>query len=438
MYLKELTLHNFRCFHDLEVEFHPQLTVLVGSNGAGKTSILEGAAVAVGTLFCAIDNVPSLKLHKSDGHLEAYRIGSNDDIQPQFPVEVSACAVMAQGEDSIRWKRSLKSAGGDTTVRDAKAMTALSASYQERLRKGDTSLILPVIAYYGAGRLWDYRREKTTDAFRENTRTNGYVGCLDGIADLKLMMNWFKKMTIRKYQRQEENLDSLPELDAVLSAMEQCFTSVTGYRDVKIRYNLNTNSLDVYYTDENGLRMRIPLSQMSDGYQVTLSLVADIAYRCACLNPQLLDEVLVKTDGVVLIDEIDLHLHPEWQQRILGDLAAIFPKVQFIVSTHAPAVINSVHSENMLILKDYRVGHIESQIYGKDVKSVLNEIMGVNERPLEVAKLFEKFYEFLKDGAYDEAEEALDEIDRLRDFHDAEVAGCRVKLKLERMRGGRA
>ena len=82
--------------------------------------------------------------------------------------------------------------------------------------------------------------------------------------------------------------------------------------------------------------MRIPVNQLSDGYKSTMSLVADIAYRMAVLNPQLLGDVCNETDGIVLIDEVDLHLHPKWQQRILGDLTEIFPKVQFIISTHAP------------------------------------------------------------------------------------------------------
>ena len=91
--------------------------------------------------------------------------------------------------------------------------------------------------------------------------------------------------------------------------------------------------------------VRMPVSQLSDGYKCTISLIADIAYRMAILNPQLLNKVLVETEGIILIDEVDLHLHPKWQKRILKDLMDIFPKVQFIVSTHAPEVINSVKKD---------------------------------------------------------------------------------------------
>ena len=104
-------------------------------------------------------------------------------------------------------------------------------------------------------------------------------------------------------------------------------------------------------------------------------LAADIAYRMAALKPQLLGNVCRETDGVVLIDEVDLHLHPTWQQRILGDLTEIFPKVQFIVSTHAPAVINTVKSENIILLDDGMAYEPSGEVHGKDTNTIISGIM---------------------------------------------------------------
>ena len=134
---------------------------------------------------------------------------------------------------------------------------------------------------------------------------------------------------------------------------------------------MNTQELDVYYSESDGQRMRIPLSQLSDGYKGVISLVADIAYRMATLNPQLGMDILEKVDGVVLIDEVDLHLHPAWQQKVLNNLTDIFPNVQFIVTTHAPSVINSVKKENIRMLSDGEVVETDNQVYGKDINSVL-------------------------------------------------------------------
>lgn len=432
MNLEKLKLHNFRCFEDLEVDFHDKLTVIVGANGAGKTTILEAAAIAVGTLLYSLDGVINYGIKKNDAHNKCFNMGSVVDVQPQYPVEVSADGIV--DNKPISWKRSRNSENGKTTVVDAKEMAQISEEYQQRLRNGDASLIMPVIAYYGTGRLWDYHREKKADTFKKNTRTNGYIDCLDGTANIKLMMNWFKKMAWSEGQSGKPS----PEFAAVRGAMEQCFSMVTGIEDVKVQFNPDTSEIDVIYLDSDDGRVRIPINQLSDGYKGTISLIADIAYRMAILNPQLLDQVLTKTDGVVLIDEVDLHLHPAWQQRVIGDLTSIFPKVQFIVTTHAPAVISSVRSDNLIILKHSRILQLDNQVYGKDVKSVLNEIMGVTERPPEVAKLFEAFYEQLAEKRFDLADQILNELDELRGYHDQEVAGCRVKLKLERIRGGQA
>lgn len=179
--------------------------------------------------------------------------------------------------------------------------------------------------------------------------------------------------------------------------------------------------------------MRIPISQLSDGYKCTLSLIADIAYRMAILNPQYLDSVLVETEGIVLIDEVDLHLHPNWQKRILKDLMEIFPKIQFIVSTHAPEVINSVKSDSIVILKNNRVISAVDETYGKDANTILREVMGVSSRPDSVRQLFEDFYKAIDDENWERAEEVLLILERKIGNNDPEVNSCRVRLELEQM-----
>ena len=418
MKIKKVTLKNYKCFEKIEVDFHDKLTVIVGNNGSGKSSILDGVAVSLGN---------GVSISQRDAHLKAYQMGESEDIQAQYPVEITAEGVIDAKE--VVWTRSLNRKGGSTTVKDAKQMLDVAKDYQSRLRDGDSDLILPVIAYYGTGRLWDYHREKKTDTFRKNTKTNGYIDSLDGTANIKLMMNWFRKKSVQVAQKNAVGFNTFLGLNVVYYAMVNCFERITGYKDVKLLYNLDTNEIDCYYTDEDGFSMNIPLSQMSDGYKNTISLIADIAYRMATLNPQLGTSVLENTDGVVLIDEVDLHLHPAWQHRILSDLQEIFPKVQFIVTTHAPTVISSAKSENLVILKNYEV--LDASI------EIMKGIMGVSDRNPAVAKLFEKFYRLLNNGQYDDAEEILDEIDEQRAYHDKEVAANRVKLKLERIRGGK-
>lgn len=427
MFLKSMVLHNFRCFSDLEVDFNNRLTVLVGNNGAGKTTVLEAAAIAAGTLTSAMDGLTNYGIKKSDANYKCFDLGSNVDVQPQFPVEITAFGVVDGKE--ISWSRNLNSAKGRGGLASAKELTTIAGTYQERMRNGDKELRLPIISYYGTGRLWNQHREKKNDIFEKNNRSNGYIDSLDGAANDKLMMKWFQKMTMQQLQRGQE----IPEFTAVRMALEQVFASITGFSNVKVQFNLDTNELDVIYFRENNGYARIPVSQLSDGYRCTISLIADIAYRMAILNPQLLDKVLVETEGIVLIDEIDLHLHPIWQKRVLKDLTDIFPKVQFVVSTHAPEVINSAKSDSIVILKNNTVLPAADETYGKDANTILREVMEVSARPDDIRILFEKFYDFLDREEWSQAEAVIEELESEIGNNDAEVNSCRVRLELEQM-----
>lgn len=430
MYLRKIHYDNYKCYKDIDIVFNKKLNVLVGENGAGKSTILEGIVVAMSTMFTSLNGPKGVGIEKTHARLEAYQIGNTIDVQPQYPVCISADATIDNKE--IHWKRSLNTANGKTTIKEAKEMVSLSSLFQERLKDGDQSLILPVVAYYGTGRLWDYHREKQYEIFGKTTRTNGYVDCVDGTANIKLMMNWFEKKTIQKYQWQENGLGPVLDLEAVLSAMQTCYNNISGVEDSRILYNMDTKELDVVYTEKNGEKMRMPLNQMSDGYKGTLSLVADIAYRMAVLNPQLLEHICDETDGIVLIDEVDLHLHPAWQRRILNDLLSIFPKVQFIVTTHAPAVINSVKKENVFVIDRAEIYHAPVETYGKDVNGILKTIMNVKERPDTVSYQFNEFYQALDENKYNEAEILLNKLDEeLGD--DPELAAMHVQLDLEKM-----
>lgn len=190
----------------------------------------------------------------------------------------------------------------------------------------------------------------------------------------------------------------------------------------------------IQYTDPDGVRKRSPMDNLSDGYKNTLSMIADIAYRMSILNPQLLDCVLSDTPGVVLIDEVDLHLHPVWQQRILRDLQSVFPSVQFIVSTHAPSVISSVKRENLLILGDNGASfQPNTEIYGSDTNSILTSVMAADERPVEIKSQFAAYHAAIDAENWDEAECILDGLEQQIGTADPELTSARITLDLEKM-----
>lgn len=316
MYIEKLRIQNFKQFKDIELCFSSKVTVLTGTN-IEKTSIMEAMAIAISTMLVKIDGVSGKSIDRTQARS-----------QEEYPVTISATAVLNSGK-KISWTRSLNKPTGRMTTSNAKEMLQYGAFLQDRVRAGDTSTVLPIIAYYSKVRSWNYHQEETY-AFERNSRLNGYISCVDETTNARLMMNWFMKMTIQKYQNEELGLGNIPELEAVYRAMETTYSKITGQEDISIHYSIATR--DLIITGENGIQT--PVSQLNSDLRDTICLVADIAYRMATLNPQLLDNVCKETDGVILIDGMDLHIDSRYQKRIMDDLTAIFPSVQFIISYH--------------------------------------------------------------------------------------------------------
>ena len=200
-------------------------------------------------------------------------------------------------------------------------------------------------------------------------------------------------------------------------------------------FDLDTHRLVLNFVSTDGSLQKFAMDEMSDGYKNTLSMIGDIAYRMAVLNPMLGDKVLEETTGVVVIDEIDLHLHPQWQQTIISDLNTIFPKIQFIVSSHAPAVINSVAREQIRILDNGEIYMPAAQTYGRDANSILREVMKVAERPTDIKQRMNLFYSYMDDNNYKEADNVLTEIEAIVGTTDPDIAAARTSLDLEKILG---
>ncbi|MEE1124584.1 MAG: AAA family ATPase [Acutalibacteraceae bacterium] len=427
MKISNIKIENFRCFQNLSVKFDSQMNVIAGNNGAGKSSILDAVSVGVGSFLLGIEDVSAPGIYKSDVRFVSYEVGSVIDRQPQFPVKIECNGVVDNKQ--IMWTRQLNTGSGKTTYGDAFSIKDIASSMQNSIREGNNQTHLPIISYYGTGRLWAQKREKN-NAIEKNlkNRLSGYIDCLSSMSNEKLMIKWFQKMTMQELQDGEK----IPELTAVETAVSQCYQgSGIIANNVKVRFNIKSNELEITYLDEDGKKQKHPFHELSDGFKNTLSLVADIAYRMAVLNPQFFSDVTRKTTGVVIIDEIDQHLHPKWQKNILKNLMTIFPKVQFIVTTHSPSVISSAKKHQLIVLDDGNVHYYDDEIYGKDVNSVLSEIMEVNARPDDVELEFSKFYDYLEDEKYDKAREVLVKLSDLLGNRDNGVISATVALDFE-------
>lgn len=437
MKLKNIKITNYRCFKEADIDFDEHVTLIVGKNGVGKTAILDAVAVSVSTFLLGIDGGVSRSILKDDARYEFHDLDGTIDPQHQFPVSIDSIGDCLD-KQNVKWVRSLNSENGKTTIKDAGELTNIAKKVQNQIMTGDKSLVLPLISYYGTGRLYAQKKEKRNiKSLTEFKRQVGYVDCMAAESNEKLMLNWFQMQTLKNLQDQQKTgvIERPLLLKTVEKAICRSYERISGSRNATLTFDLDTHRLVLEFEATDGSAQKFAMDEMSDGYKNTLSMIGDIAYRMAVLNPTLGDQVLDETPGVVLIDEVDLHLHPQWQQTILSDLQAIFPNVQFIVSSHAPAVINSVPREQIRILDYGEIYMPAAQTYGRDANSILREVMKVSERPADVVQRLDAFYACMDENDHEEADKMLTEIEEIVGTNDPDIAAARTALDLEKMLG---
>ena len=437
MKLKKIRLTNYKCFKSAELDFDNHITLVVGKNGAGKTALLDAVAVSVSTFLLGIDGGVSRSILKDDARYEFHDLNGIVDPQHQFPVIIESIGDCLN-KQNIKWIRSLNSESGKTTVKNAEELTRIAKKAQYQIMTGDKSLVLPLLSYYGTGRLYAQKKEKRNiKSLTEFKRQVGYVDCMAAESNEKLMLNWFQIQTLKSLQAQQKT--GVPEKSLLLKTVEKAicrsFERISGARNAGIFFDLDTHGLVLEFETADGNAQKFAMDEMSDGYKNTLSMIGDMAYRMAVLNPTLGDRVLEETPGIVLIDEIDLHLHPQWQQTILADLHTIFPGIQFIVSSHAPSVIHSVPRTQIRILDAGEIYMPAAQTYGRDANSILREVMKVSERPAAIRQKMDLFYKYMDENNYKEANRILTEMEAVVGTTDPDIAAARTSLDLEILLG---
>lgn len=382
--IETLRLTNFRCFSTFEIDFHPDLTVIVAQNGGGKTAILDALSVAFGTFVGGFAEGRGSHFTQSDVRLHRVRLTASNEMEPQYPLTLEASGRIAGHDPS--WKRELRTPKSHTTVQDAKELSDLARKYQDRVRIGD-SITLPLIAYYGTGRLWKEKRlTESRRALSSPSRLAGYADCLDPSSTYRAFADWFRYAVIADFEhklkaaqkgREVEPSEFSLLLDSVREAVNHAL-SISGWG--KLDYSAARQAMVASHPEFGELAV----DQLSDGIRNMIGMVADIAFRMARLNPHLGREAARETPGLVLIDEVDMHLHPEWQQVVLRDLRRAFPLVQFIITTHSPQVLTTVRPEQIRRIEwtgdQAKVG-IPRFSLGAESNRVMRDIQGVEARP---------------------------------------------------------
>ena len=424
MKIKNIKLKNFRCFEELVIELNERCNVIVGVNGAGKSTILDALAISIGTYFAKIPTTYSLPIQKEDVLRKSYLTGSIISTEYQFPVVISTEGI-ANGK-FIEWSRELNGLKNKTTVKNASNLIEVGHIQQQNIQNGVTDTTLPIFAYYGTGRLYKKKNNRITKiGIKKSSRLDGYTDALSLGTNEKQLLRWFEDMTLIKIQEDRE----IPELKTVKTAIEKCFEiGNKDVTDVSINYSVKSKDIEVSYRKNNEIE-KLPLHMFSDGIRITLTMVADIATRMAKLNPQLLDNVL-ETPGVILIDEIDMHLHPSWQSRIITSLLETFTNIQIITTTHSPIVISNIESEYLRILKNNEIMN-PSTNYNRELDDIVNNIMETDYRPEEVRNLINQINQNIDNEELEEAKELLDNLKDILGETDSEVISARNSIELE-------
>lgn len=386
MKIHALHLENFRGFAKLDLPLHPSLTLLVGENGAGKTALLEAIAVVLGGLFRALPGATGWRLRRGDVRKEIHELAGSLDLQPQWPVRVEAEATI-DGKPR-HWVRGLKGDGERLTRVESASIRRVGKRLARAIEAGQPRA-LPLVAYYGTQRLW--RQKKITEAKRGvGSRYDGYTSALDPAADHRLLGEWMYQQTLVELQSAKPVL----QLRAVERAVCQCLAGTSRFF-----FDVKSQQLQLERADGE----LVPFSFLSDGYRNMVAVVADLAWRAAVLNPQHGMEAAALAEGVVLIDEVDYHLHPRWQRRVLGDLRRTFPRLQFVATTNSPQVLASAHRDEVRILDRNALVPLHPFVEGRDTNSLLEDVFGVPARPAEAQREIDVLSCLLDDEEYEQA-----------------------------------
>lgn len=271
----------------------------------------------------------------------------------------------------------------------------------------DEEQILPIVLYLSSGRLWnDYRSSnKPNSVF---SRTEAYSRCLDGKHGTDIAFEYIQQL--RYVSLEERDGATFASYDAILNAVNVAFQEELGEGE-KVIFSTRYGQDVVALKKADGTV--IPFASLSDGYRNVIKIILDIATRMCILNPYLQGEALEKTPGVVIIDEIDLSLHPTWQKRIVRILKSLFPKVQFICATHSPFIIQSLQQDELITL-DRDEKPLAEEYADVSIEDIAEDIMGVqipqySDRKIKMYEAAKEFFAALQQGRSKEDIEALRE-----------------------------
>lgn len=398
MKINQLRLFNFRSKEELQIELGSRLTLLLGENGSGKTTVLDAMAIALGAILTHLPKVSGKSFKRSDLMLKEGKQ------MPYTRVEI-------QTDQGLKWSRTDRRDKSEKTtslIPPARGLQSLRRFLDETIIHpflDDQDFQLPVFSYYGVSRaLLDV--PLTRKGFpKTHHRFEAYENALEATTRFKSAFVWFYNKE-NEEQRKQKELRSfeykLPELEAVRQAILRIFPDIS-------EPHIMVNPLR-FAVKKDGLVLDI--AQLSDGYKTLISLVIDLASRMALANPAEVNPL--DSPGIVMIDEVDLHLHPEWQSRVVGDLLKVFRNTQFIITTHSPYIVEALN----LHLQRSKIGGLK--IVDRTIRDILplspGETRAYMLTSMEIVSLIDEHIQLVDDKLLHPYNKISELYDRMRDL----------------------
>lgn len=384
MKINTVLLKNYRLFEDLVLKTsHKSVTALIGTNGSGKTSVLDSIASILSHF------IGKLNLHDHSYNPQVWFYNKNiTNGKTESSIEVESSLA-----DGTILTQKLKSENHVSNF--IHTVIQPNENYLKGLQtklKSKEEFELPIIVYYRTNRAFGIDDKINTKEPIFSSRLLGYKNALKSkVSSFQDFADWFiNEENIENEKKLQSDLQfesqSLKFLRVALLAFmnsinNENYSNLRGKRKSPSDEYYNNESKDYFILVDKGTDT-VVIDQLSEGEKMLLLIVSDIVRRLYLLNP--FKENLLDSHGVVLIDEVELHLHPNWQRNILPALTNVFPNIQFIVSTHSPQVIASLNSDQILLLSDKNVSRINTKTCGYDSNTILKTVFNSTYAPFDV------------------------------------------------------
>lgn len=414
MRVERLVLENFRGISRLSLEFPGSVSVLAGINGSGKSSVLT----ALATLLWQFDAA----LRPGSKQRQPLQVGDVKNGTTTALLLVETTGRFGKVVWGLRAERTLSHVGVRSQANDLKRVAGELA---KRLQEAPETPV-PFAVFYRTNRAvldipLRIRKKHTFDQF------TAFEDALDeSWSSFRMFFEWFRE---REDIENEEKARGRKVEDHQLQAVREAVASLMpGFADLRVQRQPLRMTVTKAGTE-------LDLGQLSDGEKCLLAMVADIARRLALANPGSREPR--KSTAIVLIDEIELHMHPQWQRRVLPSLMTTYPNCQFIVSTHSPQVLSSVRPEHVYLLGQEQgeiVATRPSSSFGRHSNQILMELMDTPERPQEIRDRLDRMFEQIDQGDLDAARQLRDQIEKEIGPDEPELVRADVMFRLREAR----